>query len=145
MVKLDLITAKLAELGERIERARRHCPTDASALASQRDDLDIVAFNLMLAVQTCADVASHIIADERWPPATTLAGAFASLHDHGVLTVATADALGRAAGLRNVIAHGYAGVDVPKVHAAATRGLTDLEAFQAQVAIWARARAAVKP
>jgi uncharacterized protein YutE (UPF0331/DUF86 family)/predicted nucleotidyltransferase len=101
LLNADLVVAKLAELGERIARARSHCPATLEELARDRDALDVVAFNLMLAVQSCLDVASHVIADEGWPPATTLASAFVSLHDHDVLKRETADALGRAAGLRN--------------------------------------------
>jgi uncharacterized protein YutE (UPF0331/DUF86 family) len=71
-----------------------------------------------------------------------VASAFVSLHDHDVLERETADALGRATRLRNVVAHGYAGIDVAKVHAAATRGLRDLEAFRVEVAQWVQARKA---
>jgi uncharacterized protein YutE (UPF0331/DUF86 family) len=140
MVNADLVVAKLAELAERIERARSRCPATVDALGRDRDALDIVAFNLMLAVQSCLDVASHIIADEGWPPATTLASSFASLHDHGVLRHETADALSRAAGLRNVVAHGYGGIDVGRLFAGATKGLHDLESFRAEVAQWVRER-----
>jgi uncharacterized protein YutE (UPF0331/DUF86 family) len=43
-----------------------------------------------------------------------------------------------AAGLRNVIAHGYAEVRPEMVHADATTGLAELEAFAREVASWAR-------
>jgi uncharacterized protein YutE (UPF0331/DUF86 family) len=33
--------------------------------------VDLVSFNLVLAVQSCSDIASHIIADEGWPAAQT--------------------------------------------------------------------------
>jgi uncharacterized protein YutE (UPF0331/DUF86 family) len=36
----------------------------------------------------------------------------------------------------NVVAHGYAGVDVQLVYDAATAGLADLESFAQQVASW---------
>jgi uncharacterized protein YutE (UPF0331/DUF86 family) len=140
MVNADLVATKLAEPEERIERARLRCPATVDALERDRDALDIVAFNLMLAVQSCLDVASHIIADEGWPPATTLASAFASLRDHGVVRRETANALSRAAGLRNVVAHGYGGIDVTRLFAGATEGLRDLEAFRAEVAGWVRER-----
>ena len=52
----------------------------------------------------------------------------------------TSDAMARAAGLRNVVAHGYAAVDVAQVHSAATRGIADLDAFRAEVARWVQAR-----
>jgi len=42
-----------------------------------------------------------------------------------------------AAGLRNLVAHGYGGVDAAVVHTAATRGCADLEAFAREVAAWA--------
>ena len=137
MVDRALLSVKLAELADRAERVRSHCPATAAELTADRDALDLVSFNLMLAVQACSDIASHLIADEGWPVATTLAGAFALLHDRGVITMPTATALGRAVGLRNVVAHGYAGINPAMVHGAATMGVQDLEAFAREVAAWA--------
>ena len=90
----------------------------------------------MLAVQTCADIASHLIADEDWPAAASLGAAFECLRDRGVISVPVCAALARAVGLRNVVAHGYAGVRPEMIHAAATAGLADLEAFSREVATW---------
>ncbi len=137
MVNRDLLSAKLADLADRVGRVRSRCPPTAAELLANRDALDLVAFNLMLAVQICADIASHVIADEAWPPASTLAGGFHRLHEKGALSAATAAALGRAVGLRNVVAHGYAAVDPAMVHLAATQGLGDLEAFAREIASWA--------
>lgn len=134
MVDRDLVAGKLVELGERVARARACCPGSAEALKHDRDALDLVSFNLMLAVQSCSDIASHIIADEGWRTATNLAGAFNRLRDQGVLSASTAAALGRAVGLRNVVAHGYSKINVSMVYEAATRGLADLEAFAREVA-----------
>lgn len=53
----DIVAAKLAELADRIHRVRTHVPASADDLANSRDTLDLVSFNLMLAVQACADVA----------------------------------------------------------------------------------------
>jgi uncharacterized protein YutE (UPF0331/DUF86 family) len=136
MVSRDVIAAKLTDLALRVGRARKHCKPSSAELAADADALDLVAFNLMLAVQICADVASHIIADSGWPGARTLAEAFTRLHEHGVLTQETSAALGRAAGLRNVVAHGYAAVDVGLVHAAAMQGVSDLDAFAREIAAW---------
>lgn len=142
MVRADLVTARLAEVADRVERVRAHCPADASALARDRDALDLVSFNLMLAVQAASDIASHLIADEGWPPAATLAAAFLRLRDHGVLSPETAGAMGRAAGFRNVVAHGYGDVDPQAVFVAATVGLADLDAFAIEIATWLGRRAA---
>jgi uncharacterized protein YutE (UPF0331/DUF86 family) len=138
MVDRDLVAGKLGELAEHVARVRTRRTGSAEDLRRDRDALDLVAFNLMLAVQACADVASHVIADEGWPPATSLGAAFERLRDRGVISGPVCEALVRAVGLRNVIAHGYAGVRPEMVHAAATAGLADLEAFAMEVATWAQ-------
>jgi uncharacterized protein YutE (UPF0331/DUF86 family) len=140
MVDANVIVAKLAELADRVSRVRSRAKATPAELAADRDALDIVSFNLMLAVQACLDVASHVISDEGWPPATTLAESFKRLAEHGATSAATAASMGDAAGLRNVVAHGYAGVDPAKVHAAATRGIAEFEAFAREIAGWVAGR-----
>jgi uncharacterized protein YutE (UPF0331/DUF86 family) len=140
MVDRDLVASKLAELAEHVARVRTRRKATAEDLRRDRDALDLVAFNLMLAVQACADVASHVIADEGWPPAMSFGAAFERLRDHGVISGPVCEALVRAVGLRNVIAHGYAGVRPEMVHAAATTGLGDLEAFARDMATWTQGR-----
>ncbi|AKT41667.1 type VII toxin-antitoxin system HepT family RNase toxin [Chondromyces crocatus] len=136
MVNRDLVAAKLAELDDRIARIRAKCPATSALLSTDRDALDLVSFNLMLAVQSCSDIASHLIADEGWPAANHLAACFNRLRDEGVLSATTAASLGRAVGLRNVVAHGDSGINPAMVHAAATQGARDLEAFAREVAVW---------
>jgi uncharacterized protein YutE (UPF0331/DUF86 family) len=142
MVNRDRVAAKVADLSDRVSRAKQHCPPTSAELASNRDALDLVAFNLMLAVQACADIASHLIADEGWPAAQNLADSFQRLHERGVISAASASALSRAVGLRNVVAHGYSGIDANVVHAAATRGVADLDAFAREVVRWLESRTA---
>ena len=142
MVRTDIVTAKLSELGARTARVRKHTPTTAAALRGDQDALDLVSFNLMLCVQSAADIASHIVADEGWRPALTLGEAFERLSENGVIAKPTAEAMAKAAGLRNVVAHGYAGVDVESVFAAASRGVGDLDAFASDVALWLQRRTA---
>jgi uncharacterized protein YutE (UPF0331/DUF86 family) len=136
MVHADLVTAKLGELGARIARVRARVPATAGELRANQDALEIVSFNLMLCVRSAADIASHLIADEGWRPALTLAGVFDRLAENAVIGSATAASMAKAAGLRNVVAHGYAGIDVAIVFAAASRGVDDLEAFASEVAAW---------
>jgi uncharacterized protein YutE (UPF0331/DUF86 family) len=137
MVNRDLLAAKLAELAERVRRVRSRLPDSAEQLRSDRDALDIVSFNLMLCVQTTADIASHLIADEGWSSARTLADGFARLVEQGVVSAEVGEALKRAVGLRNVVAHGYSNLDVGLCYQAATAGLADLERFAQQVSAWA--------
>jgi len=141
MVDQALVGAKLAELADRIARARSRCPPTLDELRADRDALDLVSFNLMLAVQSCSDLVSHLIADEGWPAAASQAAGFNRLRDQGVISAGTAAALCRAVGLRNVVAHGYGGINPAMVFAAATRGTADLEVFAREVAGWVEQRA----
>lgn len=141
VVDHDLLAAKLAELFTRMQRVKANATEGVEELRANQDALDLVSFNLMLAVQVCADIASHLIADEGWPAATSLAESFARLEQFGVLERPTSRALQQAVGLRNVVAHGYAGLDVERCFEAAHHGLADLESFARQVSIWARGQA----
>jgi hypothetical protein len=50
MVNKDLVAAKLVELADRLARVRQHRRPSADALLAERDALELVSFNLMLAV-----------------------------------------------------------------------------------------------
>jgi uncharacterized protein YutE (UPF0331/DUF86 family) len=140
MVNRDLLASKLAELADRVARIRECRKDTVTELAADRDAAELVSFNLMLALQACADIASHLVADEGWAAARTLAEGFTRLEQQGVIAAPVAGALRSAVGLRNVVAHGYAGVDLGVVHRAATEGLEDLDAFARSVAAWAAPR-----
>lgn len=136
MVNKDLVTAKLDELSDKLEQIRKHRKQTVEQFEADRTARDLVSFNLMLAVQACTDIAGHIIADEGWPPAPTLAESFRRLKDKGVLSPPTASSLANAIGLRNVIAHGYSSIDRKMLHAASVAGLADLESFAREISTW---------
>lgn len=136
MTRRDVVEKILAELAHRTSRVARLARPDAAALAADEDALDLVAFNLMLAVQAACDIASHVIADEGWRPASSLAESFRRLIEEGVLSKRTGEQLARAVGLRNVVAHAYHRLDPEAVQRASTDGLADLSAFAREVATW---------
>jgi uncharacterized protein YutE (UPF0331/DUF86 family) len=140
VVNRDLLAAKLADLATRIERIRRHNKPSALELAADVDAFELVAFNLMLAVQLCSDMASHIISDDKLPSVRSLSEAFTRLAEHQVLSTETARGMSKAAGFRNVVAHGYVSVDPSIVHRAASDGIADLERFAQEIAAWSNTR-----
>jgi len=138
MVDVDVISAKLKELAHRIAKVRQYNPLDAEELEKDGDRLDLVSFNLMLAVQACLDIASHVISDEEWTVAVTMGESFHRLAEHEVISQATAAALNQAVGLRNIVAHGYSKVEPGLIHAAAKTGPAELERFAEEVSAWVR-------
>lgn len=140
MVNRSLLAAKWTELAERLAQVRKHRKPSVAELETDRDATELVAFNLMLAIQACADVANHLIADEGWAVPRTTGEAFTRLAENDVITHELAAALRLAVGFRNVIVHGYAGVDLRPLHRAATEGVDDLDAFARGVTEWANHR-----
>ena len=145
VVNRNLLAAKLADLADRRTRVVAQQAESPEALAANRDKLDLASFNLMLCVQCCADIASHLIADEGWAAATSISEAFARLQEHQVVSAQTAAALKKAVGLRNLVAHGYGHMDPRIVHAAATSGLVDIDTFAREVAKWVHMERADTP
>ena len=140
MINRNLLAAKWTELAERLAQVKKHSKPSVDELEGDRDASELVAYNLMLAIQTCVDVANHVIADEGWPAPRTTGEAFARLAEHGAIPSALALALRSAVGFRNVIVHGYAGLDLRPLHRAATSGVDEIEAFARSVTQWANER-----
>src|SRR6187549_3918313 len=99
MVNRNLLSSKLAELADRVNRIRTLGALSVEELIANRDAFDLASFNLMLAVQVCADIAAHVIADARWPAAKNLAEGFTRLEEQGVIAASVAQALRKAVGL----------------------------------------------
>jgi uncharacterized protein YutE (UPF0331/DUF86 family) len=140
MVDANVVSEKLKELFLRVEKVRTHCPADPEDLTADGDTLDLVSFNLLVAIQTCLDLATHLIADERWAPAATAREAFERLEEQRVISRETARSLREAVGLRNLVAHGYSGIDPAKIHGICKTDLADLERFAAELTAWVKRR-----
>jgi uncharacterized protein YutE (UPF0331/DUF86 family) len=137
-VTLDVIVAKLADLAERVEMVRKHRRAAAADYETQPEARDLVAFNLMLAVQSAADLATHLIMSEGWVPARSVGEAFDRIAERGVIATDVAARLRRAVGFRNLVAHGYAKLHSSGLHDAAWSGVEDLDQFAKQIASWAQ-------
>lgn len=83
---------------------------------------------LQLALQICIDVGAHLIAELGLPPPDDYRGVFSRLEEAEILDADLAGRLRRAAGLRNLLVHGYAEVDDRKVWVALA-GLDDLRDY----------------
>ena len=128
-------------LAERTTAIERHLKRVADCLPARPEDLrpltdasDAVVLHLWLAVQIAVDLAVHACVRLGLGSPPTYADAFRRLENAGILDSRLATALVRAAGFRNVIAHAYEGVDLLRVHAAASAGPADLRAFLTKIA-----------
>lgn len=83
---------------------------------------------LQLALQVAIDVGAHLVAELGLPPPDDYRAVFTSLREGRVLEPELAGRLEAAAGLRNLLVHGYAQLDDRQVWDALGR-LDDLRSF----------------
>lgn len=136
MTDVDLLAQKLAFIETCVQELR----TLARPLEILRDvrEARFVLHTLQIAIQAALDVASHIVSDERLGEPETNRELFDSLARNGWLSDDLAATMGRMAGFRNIVVHGYGGVNLGIAKEIVEHRLGDLVAFVA--AIQARLR-----
>ncbi len=134
MVDRHLVEQKLAAIADRVARLETRRPASRASFMADRDLQELIAFNVFLAFQEALDLAAHLISDACWTFPTTAREHFSVLSRHGVLTPETAAAMGRCAGLRNLIAHAYGTLDLGRLYDEVPDGMAALRAFCAEIA-----------
>jgi uncharacterized protein YutE (UPF0331/DUF86 family) len=134
MVRRDVAGARVARAIAWLDDAERTLSRPLDELAGDVRARDLALFYLFLAIQECIDLAAHWVVDAGWLAPDDAGSTFDVLLEHGVLDRGTADALRKAAGLRNRIAHGYALVDTSRVRRESQQGIPALRRFLDPVA-----------
>jgi uncharacterized protein YutE (UPF0331/DUF86 family) len=119
---------RLTQLLEQIERI--HAAGHDAYLSDFRSRL-AAQHAIQLAIQVCIDIGAHLIAEQGPKMPADYRGVFAALCPAG-LDAALAERLGDAAGMRNILVHGYLEVDDQAVWDALIH-LDDLRQFAAFV------------
>lgn len=134
MVDAEVVTRRLLVLNDALSQLAGR--SDAITAESLRGDPLLRAAVerwMQVAIEACVDLAYHVIADAGWVPTDSARGAFLRLAEHHVIAAELASRLGLAAGLRNILVHEYAEVDLVILAAAARDGLSDLRQLGASI------------
>jgi uncharacterized protein YutE (UPF0331/DUF86 family) len=127
-----VIGRHLAALDEVLQRLRAHQGCSREQLASDGDRRWAVERGLQLCVQNALDIATHIVAGAGHD-VSDYASAIDQLGDLGVLPPEFAARFRGIAGFRNVLVHGYLGLDLGIVHRLLQTGLDDFVTFAGHV------------
>ena len=111
MVDQTLIRRKLADIEQYVGQLAEYGHISAEEYTADWKTQRIVERTLQIAIETCLDVAEHVIADRRLRVPATYAEAFEILGEVGLLDPSLRDAMVRMAGFRNVLVHEYARID----------------------------------
>lgn len=112
----QVIGEKLESLRRCVQRVADKTPMSAAELSRDPDVQDVVALNLMRAVQVCVDIAAHITAEDQLAPPAAMGESFDRLAQQKVIDPALAQRMRKAVGFRNIAVHNYQAVDWAIVH-----------------------------
>ena len=133
MTDAELIARKLALVETYVRELRALAEPERIAVDVREERF--VEHTLQIAIQSVLDVASHIVSDQRLGEPRTNQELFELLARNGWLTDELSRSLRAAAGLRNILVHGYAAVDKAIVRDVVENRLDDLIAFAKAVRV----------
>ena len=133
MVDRELILRKLTDLEQYITQVEEFRGITPEEYRRDWKTQRIVERTLQIAIEACADVANHIIADRNLRMPSTYAEAFEVLAEADILTAAQREAMVRMGGFRNLIVHEYARIEPAMVVRVLRERLGDFGAFRAAI------------
>ena len=136
MVDQDLVRRKLAELSEYVSQVSEYRELTAEAYRRDWKVQRIVDRTLQMAIETCVDIASHVVADRQLRAPATYAETFEILVEAGLMSPDLGEAMVKMTGFRNVIVHEYAGIDADVVVRILHERLGDFRRFEAEALRW---------
>ncbi|HUG82988.1 MAG TPA: DUF86 domain-containing protein [Euzebya sp.] len=115
MVDADRLVELLERVTARLRVLDAYAEQPAGALVIDEVRMGHLKYTLQTMLEACIDAAHHVVASEGLGVPATNADAFRRLGAADLLDDTTADGMAAAAGLRNVLVHGYAAVDDARV------------------------------
>jgi uncharacterized protein YutE (UPF0331/DUF86 family) len=129
LVDAESVSSRLDRLSQLLEEMEEIRAAGHDAYESDFRSRLAAAHAIQLAVQVCIDIGAHLIAEQGLKAPSDYRGIFESLRAIS-LGPQLAKRLGEAAGMRNILVHGYLEVDDDAIWSALDR-LDDLRQFAA--------------
>jgi uncharacterized protein YutE (UPF0331/DUF86 family) len=130
MVDKTLVLRKLAELEEYIGQAKEYASISVDRYSKDWKAQRVVERTLQMMIETCADVAGHIISDKGYRVPATYADTFRVLHENGILNKDLFETMEKMAKFRNIIVHHYDKVDTEIVVEILKKDLKGFSAYK---------------
>jgi uncharacterized protein YutE (UPF0331/DUF86 family) len=130
VVDKTLILRKLAELEEYLGQVKEYASITVDRYSKDWKAQRVVERTLQMMIETCADVAGHIISDKAYRVPATYADTFRVLHENGILNKDLFETMEKMAKFRNIIVHHYDKVDTEIVVGILKKDLKDFPAYK---------------
>ncbi len=111
MVDKTLLLRKLAELEEYLKQIKEYAKVSAEQYSKDWRIQRIIERTLQMMIETCADIAGHIISDKGYRVPTSYADMFRVLYEKEILAKELFETMEKISKFRNIIVHHYDRID----------------------------------
>ncbi|MDX9785241.1 MAG: DUF86 domain-containing protein [Desulfobacterales bacterium] len=133
MVDETLILRKLSELEEYLRQIQEFKYISISQYRKDWKIQRIIERTLQMMIETCADIASHIISDKKYRIPNSYVETFEVLYDNKLINKNLFETMKKMAKFRNVVVHHYDNVDAEIVVAILKKNLTDFTTYKTAI------------
>ena len=130
MVDETLILRKLAELDQYYSQLKEYENTTANQYSDDWKIQRIIERTLQMMIETCVDIAGHIIADKGFRIPKSYADTFKVLLEEKILSRKLSAVMEKMAKFRNIVVHHYDKVDAEIVAAILKNDLADFVSYK---------------
>jgi uncharacterized protein YutE (UPF0331/DUF86 family) len=136
VVDRDLLLRKLADLDQYVDQVSEFQAVTVDEYRRDWKTQRIVERTMQMAIESCLDVANHVVADRELRAAATYAEIFDVLGDAGLLERDLREAMIRMTRFRNILVHDYTRIDPEVVVRILHGGLDDFRRFREAALRW---------
>ena len=129
MVDKDVMFAKIGSVRKYLKRIENVSNITLQAFLDDINVQDITLFNIQLAVQSCIDIAAHIVSEEDMGIPGSANEMFYFLEESKYINNLLTEKMVRAVGFRNLIVHEYGKLDLKKAYDISQNDINDLDDF----------------
>jgi uncharacterized protein YutE (UPF0331/DUF86 family) len=133
MVDKTLILRKLAEVDQYLSQVKEYAGVSLEQYESSWKTQRIVERTLQMMIETCVDIAGHIISDKAFRTPTSYSDMFKVLHENSALPTDLFTKMEKMAKFRNIVVHHYDSIDGEIVVGILKRDLDDFIGFRKAV------------
>ena len=136
MVDEALILRKLAELDQYYSQLKEYKNTTADQYSDDWKIQRIIERTLQMMIETCVDIAGHIIADKGFRIPKSYADTFKVLQEEKILDKKLYAVMEKIAKFRNIVVHHYDKVDAEIVTAILKKDLADFISYKEAIILF---------
>ena len=126
----ETVERHFRNLDRYLEQLQVLAAEDQDAFLNDPIKIGAAKYYLQVAIESCLDIANHLIAREGWRAPSTYADAFAVLAEQDIIPKNFLSTMQKMARMRNRLVHLYWEVDAETLHQILRHNLDDFETYK---------------